>query len=227
MSVAHDTRKQAVLLDALGTIVHLEEPWPELCGLLEERFGVAVSLGDARRALLVEMAHYRRHCVSAADVASLAALRLECAGIVVAELGLDIPPAELLPTLLDSLRFSAYDDVVPALERWRARGLRLVVVSNWDISLHDVLAATGLRELLDGVVCSAEVGASKPDPAPFLAALGLAGVPPDVAVHIGDSLEEDVAGARGAGIEPVLLHRGPPAPQAPAGLAVIASLREW
>ena len=47
----------------------------------------------------------------------------------------------------------------------RERGARLVVVSNWDVSLHDVLRDTGLDALLDGVVTSAEIGAAKPDPA--------------------------------------------------------------
>jgi FMN phosphatase YigB (HAD superfamily) len=46
-------------------------------------------------------------------------------------------------------------------------------------------------------------------------------------IHIGDSPAEDVAGARAAGIEAVLLRRGAAGPQAPDGVRVIASLREW
>jgi FMN phosphatase YigB (HAD superfamily) len=46
-------------------------------------------------------------------------------------------------------------------------------------------------------------------------------------VHIGDGPEEDVAGARAAGIEPILLHRGEHTLEAPVGVRVIASLREW
>ena len=49
----------------------------------------------------------------------------------------------------------------------------------------------------------------------------------DQVVHIGDSLEEDVAGAQAAGIEAVLLHRGDHALDVPVDLRVIASLREW
>jgi putative hydrolase of the HAD superfamily len=139
----------------------------------------------------------------------------------------DLSSAELVATLLDSLHFTVFDDVRSALERWRAAGQQTIVVSNWDISLHDVLRATGLRALVDGVVCSAEVGASKPDPAVFVAALELADLGPERAVHIGDSLEEDVAGARAAGIEPVLLRRGPRAGEPPAGVQMIASLRQW
>ena len=55
------------------------------------------------------------------------------------------------------------------------RGIRLVVVSNWDVSLHERLAETGLAPLLDGAVASAELGAAKPDPAIFARGLELAG----------------------------------------------------
>lgn len=230
MPTERNSPLSAVFLDALGTLVRLEQLWPSLVRLLAERHGVEVSLDDARRALLVEMGHYRDNCVRAADPDSLRLLRLECAEILRRQLfpALEhIDAATLVPTLLDSLRFSPYADVTPALERWRADRLTMIVVSNWDVSLHDVLAATGLRDLLDGVVCSAEVGASKPSAAPFARALTLAGVAPEHAVHIGDSPAEDVAGARAAGIEPVLLDRDGGGIDPPGGVRVIASLREW
>jgi putative hydrolase of the HAD superfamily len=221
---------RAIFLDALGTLVRFEDPWPALTRLLRKRHGVVVDAGAARLALVAEMRHYRQHCVNAGDQVSLAALRLACARIVIAELGAparELTPEQLVPTLLAALRFTAFADAVPALERWRAAGKRLVVVSNWDISLHDVLQETGLTPLLDDVLSSAEVGHSKPDPAIFVAALERAGLPAGEVVHIGDSVEEDVAGARAAGIEAVLLRRGEADPHAPDGVRVIASLREW
>jgi len=67
--------------------------------------------------------------------------------------------------------------------------------------------------MLDGVVTSAEFGVRKPAPEIFEHALGLAGVAAHEAMHIGDSLAEDVAGARAAGIEAVLINRdGDPGP---------------
>jgi putative hydrolase of the HAD superfamily len=220
----------AVFLDALGTLVELDAPWPAWVELLRERHGVDVSLAAARSAMLAEMAHYRRACVGAADADSLAQLRLECAEILRRQLSplLDAIDADaVVVVLLDSLRFSAYDDAGPSLVRWQTSGLARIVVSNWDISLYDVLEATGLRGLIDGVVCSAEVGVSKPDPAPFAAALRLTGLAPAEVVHIGDSLEEDVAGARAAGIEPILIRRRQDGAEPAAGVRVIASLREW
>src|SRR5262249_17301629 len=98
-------------------------------------------------------------------------------------------------------------DAVPALSALRDRGLRLITVSNWDCSLPRVLESCGLDGMLDGTVTSAEAGARKPDPAIFAAALELAGVGPGEAVHVGDTPDEDVAGAQAAGIRPLLIDR--------------------
>jgi len=218
--------RRAVFLDALGTLIRLREPWPGLRELLRRRNGVEVSLADAQRAMLIEMDYYRARCVRAADRESLEALRRECAEILRTELALDLPAEDLIPTLLDALHFEPFADTVPALRAWRASGLRIIVASNWDVSLHDVLRRTRLDVLVDGVVCSAEVGRSKPDPAVFVAALELAGVAAEEAVHIGDSVEEDVAGAQAAGIEAWLLVRDGTRAQAPVGTRTLASLRE-
>ncbi len=65
----------------------------------------------------------------------------------------------------------------------------------------------GLEPYLDFVVSSEEVGANKPAPAIFLAAVEKAGVKASEAVHVGDQYELDVVGARGVGINPVLIDR--------------------
>ncbi len=110
--------------------------------------------------------------------------------------------------LLAGLRFRAFDEVPRVLRALRAAGVPLVVVSNWDVSLHGVLRETGLDALLDGVLTSAEEGISKPDPEIFRRGLALAGgVPPEQARYVGDDLEADVGGAQAAGIVPVLIDR--------------------
>ena len=103
------------------------------------------------------------------------------------------------------------------------RGSPLIAVSNWDCSLCRWLEDAGLLELLDGVVSSGACGVAKPDPAIFLRALWYAGAEPADVLHVGDSLDKDVAGARAAHIRPVLLCRdGEP----PAGVETIATLAE-
>ena len=223
---------RAILLDALGTLLAIEDPAPRLAGLLRERHAIEVSSAQAGQALRAEMSYYREHCIRAADAERLQALRLECAAIVARELGgaaTELTPASLLPTLLDSLRFVVFPEVPRALERFRAAGARLVVASNWDISLHAVLRETGLLELLDGVVTSAEIGASKPSGELFAAALALAGAEAWQAAHIGDSFSEDVEGATAAGIEAVWLRRAnhPQAHAAPPAVRVIRTLEDF
>jgi putative hydrolase of the HAD superfamily len=222
--------RRAILLDALGTLLELEAPLPALQELMLVRHGIAVSREDGQRALRAEMGHYRANCVRAADAASLLELRLECSGIIASSLGgaaAALGAQELLPTLLDSLRFAPFPEVPATLALWRERGLRLVVASNWDVSLHEVLERTGLRELLDGVATSAQVGSAKPAGELFAAALELAGSAAAEAVHVGDSLEEDVAGARAAGIEAVWVRRERQRDvDAPPGVTVIGALDE-
>jgi putative hydrolase of the HAD superfamily len=201
----------AILLDALGTLVALEPPAPALRVELRRRFGLEVSDAEAERAIAAEIAYYRAHLDEGRDVERLAGLRARCARVLRDALppaAASVEPGAMTEALLASLRFRAFPDVAPALAGARARGRHLVVVSNWDVSLNEVLARLELAPLLDGIVTSAAVGKRKPAPEIFVRALELVGAVPRQAIHVGDSLEEDVAGARAAGIEPILIRRG-------------------
>jgi putative hydrolase of the HAD superfamily len=89
------------------------------------------------------------------------------------------------------------------LELLRSRGHRLAIISNWDDTLEAILRRRALLDLFDLVVASTDVGAAKPDAAIFHLALERAGVAAEAAIHVGDDLEADVAGARTAGIRPI------------------------
>lgn len=173
------------------------------------------------RAFGAEVAYYVEHHVEGRDANTLAELRNRCAAVLLDTLAIpELPLPEAREALLAALSFRAFPDAAPALRELRERGLTLVVVSNWDASLREVLAAAGLLELVDDVVPSAEAGAAKPDPRPFRMALEAAGCEPGEAVHVGDSRENDVAGAEAAGIRAILLRREG------GGGAAIASLAE-
>ncbi len=206
----HESTPQAVLLDALGTLVELHEPVPRLVEALSGR-GIPVTADAAATALRAEIAYYRAHHDVARDAPALEELRDRCAGVFAAALpgaaaGTDT--ALVRAALLEGLRFRAFDEVPGVLERLRRAGARLVVVSNWDVSLHAVLRDTGLDGLVDAVLTSAEEGVAKPDPELFRRALAVAGdVAPADALHAGDDLDADIAGARAAGIPAVLVDR--------------------
>jgi putative hydrolase of the HAD superfamily len=208
----------AVLIDALGTLVELQPPAPRLRALLEAE-GLPVSLERAKAGFRAEIAYYLAHHLEGSDRAALEDLRDRCASVLLE--GLELPGldhATARRAMLGALEFRAYEDAGPALRALRAAGMRLVIASNWDCSLADWLGPAGLLELVDAVVTSAEVGVAKPDPLVFRRALAVAGVGPEAAVHVGDSPDNDVAGARAAGVRPVLVWRRSGAP--PDGEAI-------
>jgi putative hydrolase of the HAD superfamily len=214
---------RAVLLDALGTLVELQPPAPRLRARLAEE-GFEVTEEKALEGFMAEISYYLAHHMEGSDRERLDDLRDRCATAMMDALALPgLEHATARRAMLASLEFTPYPEVPGVLRELRERGLRLVVASNWDCSLPDWLGPAGLLDLVDGVVASAVVGKSKPDPAPFRRALELAGVEAAKALHVGDSAENDIEGARAAGIRAVLVAR---AGDAPAGVESIPSLAE-
>jgi putative hydrolase of the HAD superfamily len=212
---------RAVLLDALGTLLTFDPPAPRLRTALREGLGVEVSDEVAQAAMRAEIAYYRAHLHEGGDAPGLVDLRRRSAAAMEPVLGFD-PGVDVL---LAALHFRAYPDAAPALRALRVQGRRIVVVSNWDVSLHERLDETRLTPLVDGAVASAELGHAKPEGAIFAHALQLAGAAPAQALHAGDSPEADVAGALAAGLRAVLVDRDSAAAP-PDGVPVIRSLAE-
>jgi len=105
-----------------------------------------------------------------------------------------------------------------ALAALRAAGIPVGVVSNTRFSARAWMHALRLKGLaVDFVVSSADVGARKPDPAIFRAALERLRVPPRDVWFVGDSYEKDVKGAAAAGVSPVWF--GGPRSPLPSGAA--------
>jgi putative hydrolase of the HAD superfamily len=101
----------------------------------------------------------------------------------------------------------AYAEVPAVLTELRARGLRIVICSNWDWDLREAVDEAGLTDAVDAVVSSAWVGARKPHPRIFAAALAEAGAGPDRSLFVGDTWGPDVLGPRTAAIRPLYLRR--------------------
>lgn len=96
-------------------------------------------------------------------------------------------------------------EVLPSLAALRAGGFQLVVVSNANGALHRAFDRLGLAHAVDVIVDSFLEGVEKPDPRFFRIALERSGARAETTVHVGDLYHVDVAGARAAGITPVLL----------------------
>jgi HAD superfamily hydrolase (TIGR01509 family) len=96
-------------------------------------------------------------------------------------------------------------DLIPFLVRLRARGLRRVVVSNANGTLHAHFDRLGLTPYFDAVFDSHVEKVEKPDPRFFQIALERSGSRRETTVHVGDFYEIDVVGARRAGLGAILL----------------------
>jgi putative hydrolase of the HAD superfamily len=122
-------------------------------------------------------------------------------------------PAELAPACATEIErgweaaenFELYEDARPVLEELRAGGLRIGLVSNGIRDLHEFAAHHRLD--VDAILDSRSHGRVKPHPTIFEAALQQLGVVAGDAVMVGDSLEEDVEGARALGMRALLVDR--------------------
>ncbi len=121
--------------------------------------------------------------------------------------------------------FELYDDVAPVLTQLSQSGLIVGAISNSHRSLDAFCEHFSLRGLITVAVSSAEHGYMKPHRSIFDAALAKAGVRPEEAVMVGDSIRHDIDGALAIGMRAVLLRRSGEVPaDVPVGLPVIQTL---
>jgi HAD superfamily hydrolase (TIGR01509 family) len=184
--VADLAQLDAVTIDAYGTLLELRDPVGSLQRILPGQARDAID-----RAFRAEMAYYVERSHEGRDVDSLARLYQGCTAVFNEDLGSQLTPEEYV----GALEYEFLPGALDTVEALRARGLALAVVANWDISLVERLAPLALP-----VVTSAEAGAAKPDQRIFALALERLGVPPDRALHVGDS-DADAEGARRVGMQ--------------------------
>jgi FMN hydrolase / 5-amino-6-(5-phospho-D-ribitylamino)uracil phosphatase len=106
---------------------------------------------------------------------------------------------------LESENFELYEDVLPVLGALREAGLKIGLVSNTSRDLDVFVRHHALD--VDAWVSSGVHGKVKPSPSIFKAVLELLEVEADAAVMVGDSPEDDVAGAEALGMRALLLDR--------------------
>ncbi len=210
---------KAVTFDAGGTLI---EPWPsvgDVYARVAAEFGH--SLAPAKLNAAFSSAWKRRKEFDY----SLPSWRHLVEQVFV--LATPLPSA-----LFDSLyqRFAEagawriHSDVTETLQALRQRGYRMAVISNWDERLKALLANLRLNDYFEAIVVSVDVGATKPAPEIFKRALQLLNLAPVEVLHIGDSIEEDFAGAHDCGLSALLLDRSGKSKEALPSLENLLSL---
>jgi putative hydrolase of the HAD superfamily len=222
----------AVFLDVGGTLLREEPPRASIYAAAARARGLDVT-DDAMLASMRRANHELPVVHEGAYRYSDRWFEAFIRNIFQAELGLDAArvadvTAELFARFESADTFRLYPGCIDLLDACRARGLVVGVISNWSARLPRLLAALGLAERLDHVLCSALEGCEKPDRALFQRALDKAGVAPAAALHAGDHPTNDGYGARAAGLDAVLVdHTGRLAgSEAARGFAVVGGLSE-
>jgi putative hydrolase of the HAD superfamily len=210
----HPMDVEAVTIDAFGTLVALRDPVPALRAALAAR-GVDRDDEEVRRAFQVEAAYYVGRSHEGRDEATLALLRRDCAAVFLGAVEAPLDIDDFTGAFVEALAFEEVPGAAGACRALKNAGLRLAIVSNWDVGLHDHLRALGLDSAVDVVLTSAEAGAPKPSPAVFALAVERLGATPERTVHVGDSAA-DAEGARAAGL------RFEPAPLTDAAQRILA-----
>lgn len=101
-----------------------------------------------------------------------------------------------------------FGDVLPFLDAMRGKGMPMGIITNGSVEQQAAkIRATGIGDRVDLVVISEGVGMRKPDPGIFLHAAGKLGLPAEDCLMVGDNYEADYLGARGAGMDAVLMER--------------------
>lgn len=210
------TRLRAVFLDVGGTLAHPHPSFPALMATVCRRHGVPVTEEEAIGAEPAVWARVAQRDDEGRGF-SMSSDRsrqfwlwvyhtflIETGHPDAAETDL---PQRLLAEFVRPENYTLYQDVVPTLDRLQAAGLTLGLISNWERWFETLMVELGLDRYVQFALVSGVAGIEKPDPGIFQRALDEAGVAPHEAVHVGDSLRDDVEGAEAAGIRAILLDR--------------------
>jgi putative hydrolase of the HAD superfamily len=116
-------------------------------------------------------------------------------------------------------RMQLFPDARACLASWRARGVRLGLVTNGDASQQrDKISRHALAGYFDVIVIEGEFGAGKPDEAVYRHALDVLGARAEDTCMVGDHLDFDVAGAQQLGMRGIWIDR--PGAGLPSGCVV-------
>jgi len=199
-------------------LVHFEPPREELHRQACAEYGIRLSPRALRRALPIADEYYHRESLRfPIRQRTPEEQRTFYTGyelLVLREAGVDgVSPdtafaiVSLVRRNMARVKLTLYEDVLPTLKRLRSLGLTTGLISNIDRDIGSYIRELGLESYLDPIVTSIAVGAGKPAPEIFLAALEQAGAAPEEAVHVGDHYRADVLGAKGVGMTALLIDR--------------------
>ncbi len=206
---------KAVFFDLYQTLVRYEPPREEIETRVLKDFGIKTSPEKLVRPIIAAdefiYNEIARRPLSARSKEEKFTLYAQYQAILLREAGLKYDQ-KVIPSLLAAMQQSQmdlvlFDDVAPTLTDLKGRGLILGLISNVEQDMVQTLTKLGLAARLKIVVTSQDAGAGKPRPEIFREALKRGGCQAAEAIYIGDQYNVDIVGARGVGMQGLLIDR--------------------
>jgi putative hydrolase of the HAD superfamily len=208
---------KAVFFDWFNTLAHYHPPREELESQALKELGFNVSLRVISQGLYLADKNYyeenARFPIRQRSREEQAAIYAGYQVTVLKEAGIT-PEQDLVFKLMNrmrqlnaSMKFVLFDDVLFTLKTVKEKKLTIGLLTNLQREIDSMCRELGIAPYIDFTVTSGEVGADKPQPPIFLRALEQARSKPEEAIHVGDQYQNDVMGARGVGINPILIDR--------------------
>lgn len=209
---------QVIFLDAVGTLFGVAGSVGAIYATIAERHGVTADPASLNQAFYRTFKAAPEMAFPGCDPATipqqeyrwwrvLAQQTFSSAGILDQFVDFDRFFADLYAHFATAAPWVVYADTIPTLQRWQRQGVELGIISNFDSRLYSVLESLRLAPYFESITISSEAGAAKPSPLIFATALKKHHCEPNQAWHVGDSEDEDVEGAKAAGLRAVWVKR--------------------
>jgi putative hydrolase of the HAD superfamily len=206
---------KAIFFDAAGTLLTVNGSVGEIYARIARDYGKEVSVSDLEAGFRRSFAAAPPLAFPGAAMEQLSALEKHWWRNLVQQVFADLGSfprfnayfAALFEFFARAEAWTLYSETLATLEQLKGHSFTVGVISNFDSRLLGLLDGLGISPFVDAVVISTRAGAAKPAREIFAQALAHVGVSAENAIHVGDSYEADVVGARAAGITPVLVDR--------------------
>jgi putative hydrolase of the HAD superfamily len=223
---------QAVSFDAAGTLIKTAKPVGESYATIAERHGMRVTSAELSVRFRACFDRSPPLAFPGAQAVAICELERDWWKRLVQEVFSPFGPFENFAAYFDELfayfsraeSWELYPEAGETLQALHRRGLKLIVVSNFDSRLLGILEGLGVASSFADIFVSSAVGYAKPDRRIFDFVLGAQRLAPQHVVHVGDSIANDLGGAANAGMKGILVDRQ--GAHQSASVAQVASLKQ-
>jgi putative hydrolase of the HAD superfamily len=208
---------KAIFFDAAGTLIKPARRVGESYAALAGKYGIRVAPAEVSARFRVCFEGASPLAFPGATPDAISGLEQNWWKHLVTEVFAPFGPFKEFDAFFDELfayfarpdSWELFPESIETLQALRERGLKRAVISNFDSRLLNILDGLGAASWFDAIFVSSAVGYAKPDRRIFEFALEAQQLAAPAALHIGDSVTNDVGGAANAGVKGILVDRKP------------------